>query len=338
MKIAVIGAGVAGLGTLWHLLQNPKVTATLFDPRGKGGGASGVSTGLLHPFPGKQALRSWQSDEGMKATLQLIQASEKALGNPVSEQSGILRIALSDQQKRDFQKLAEKDPETIWKNHANEILEGAPRVPALWIPQGTTVYSRLYLNGLWKACEKLGAKLELQAVRSLKELESFDAIVITAGFESIQFEECRHLPLKCTKGQTLICRWPNRLPFSLLSQGHITPTSDPSLCQVGSTYEREYSSQEPEPEKAMELFKKTALFYPPAKDFEVLEIRAGVRITRKEGYRPIAAKIAPKAWIFTGLGSRGLLYHAYIGKALAEAILSNRDQLEPNDLYKSLNI
>lgn len=338
MKIAIIGAGVAGLGTLWPLLQHPQVTATLFDPRGIGGGASGISTGLLHPFPGKQALRSWQSAEGMKATLQWIQVAEKALGQPVSEQSGVLRIAISDQQKRDFKQLADTDPDAVWKKDSREILKGLPQAPALWISQGTTVYSHLYLKGLWQACEKKGARLELQSIRSLNELADFDAVIITAGFESLSFEECRNLPLKCTKGQTLLCRWKERLPFSLLSQGHITPTSDPSFCQVGSTYEREFSTMDPEPEKALELIKKAAVFYPPAKDFEVVEIRAGVRITRKEGYRPIAAKIAPKTWVFTGLGSRGLLYHAFLGKALAEAIVSNRDQLEPNDLYKSLTV
>lgn len=315
MKIAVVGAGVAGLGFLWHFLQFPGAEATLFDPKGIGGGASGVSTGLLHPFPGKKALRSWRSEEGMKASLALLDVAEKALGRPVAERTGIFRPAVTEQQKQDFQ-LQEG-----WKDGG------------LWIPEGTAVYSRLYLEGLWKACSQ--AKLEKTPVESLQQLSSFDAIVLTTGAETLNFFP--DLPLKATKGQSLLCRWPEKLPFSLVSDGHITPTEDPTLCQIGSTYERHFTSLEPD-SKALQLLEKAAKFHPPARHFEVVEIRAGVRIARPQGYLPLCAKIAPKAWVFTGLGSRGLLYHAWIGKALAEAVWNGWDSLRPNDLCKSLSI
>ena len=94
MKAAVVGAGLAGLGALWHLMQFPEIEAVLFDPKGIGGGASGVSTGLLHPFPGKKALRSWCSKEGMEASFELLAVAEKAIGRPVAEKTGIFRPAI----------------------------------------------------------------------------------------------------------------------------------------------------------------------------------------------------------------------------------------------------
>ncbi len=311
MKIAIIGAGLAGLGVSWHLCQIPHYQATLFDPKGIGGGASGISTGLLHPFPGRRALRSWGADQGMEATSALVAVSEKALGRPVAEATGIFRPAITPQQREDFSKRASEDSDAIWQEH--------PQFgPGLWIPSGMTVYSRLYLAGLWKACQALGVAFLQEAVSSLDDLGAFDAILLTAGFETLAFAP--HLPLQVTKGQTLLCRWPERLPFSLVSQGHITPTDDPSLCQIGSTYEHGFSSLAPDSSVIPELLGKAAKFYPPSKDFEVVEVRAGARISRPKGYRPIVEKLNAKTWVFTGLGSRGMLYHASFGKELAAEV------------------
>jgi len=309
MKVAVVGAGVAGLAAVWHLLQK-KCEVTVFDT---GGSASSVSTGLLHPFPGKQALPSWRADEGMEATAELLQIAESALGRPVAEAKGILRPAITEQQKKDFSSRG------IWWE-AEEVLKQLPLAapaPALWIPNGITVYSKLYLQGLWLACEKLGAQREQRGV-SLSDLKDFDKTILATGAATLQFEECRHLPLKCTIGQSLICRWPERLPLSLVSQGHITPTEDPAFCQIGSTYEH---TSEPDPKKAVELLEKAALFYPPARDYKIVEIRSGVRISPINGYQPLIAQIAPKVWVFTGLGSRGLLYHALLARDLVHLLV-----------------
>lgn len=319
MNIAIVGAGLAGLGALWHLLQIPDVSATLFDPVGPGGGASGVSTGLLHPFPGKHAYRSWRAEEGMKATFELLAIAQEMLGKPVAERSGIFRPALTEEQRKDF--AAQVAPDAEWWEE-NPISQ-ATAAPGLFIPQGTTVYSRLYLEGLWKACLQKRAKLVKQSIGKLSELASFDAILLATGASTLSFPECAHLPLSVTKGQSLLCRWPERLPFALLSQGHITATEETTLCQIGSTYEHHYTSYDPDPQTALPLLEKVASFYPPARHFPVVEIRAGARISPKGTYKPLALQINPKTWVFTGLGSRGLLYHSLLGKELALSISSS---------------
>lgn len=312
MRIAIVGAGLAGLSACWHLCQIPGLRLTLLDSKGIGGGASGVSTGLLHPFPGRRALRSWGSAEGMEATRGLIAISQQALGRPVAEATGIFRPAVTLQQKKDFAARAHDDSEAIWHQHP---IFG----PGLWISSGITLYSRLYLEGLWKACRTLGAAFVQHSISSLEELNDFDASVLTAGFETLKFAP--HLPLQVTKGQTLLCRWPERLPFSIVSQGHITPTEDPFICQIGSTYEHGFTTLDPDKDAISELLGKAANFYSPARDFEVVEIRAGARISRPKGYRPIVEKLSAKTWIFTGLGSRGMLYHAWLGMQLVQEML-----------------
>jgi glycine/D-amino acid oxidase-like deaminating enzyme len=313
MKIAIIGAGLAGLSVCWHLSQFPDVQIAIFDPTGIGGGASGISTGLLHPFPGRRALRSWNAAEGIKETRSLIEVSEKALGRPVAEATGVFRPAVSLQQKEDFAERARVDSDAVWTEHP---IFG----PGIWISCGITLYSRLYLEGLWKACRALGASLIEQAIIALDELDAYDAVILATGNNSLAFAP--HLPLQVTKGQTLLCRWPKRLPFSIVSYGHLTPTEDPSICQIGSTYEHRFSTLDPDKSAISGLIEKAAQFYPAARDFEVMEIRSGARISRPPpGYRPIIEKLNAKTWVFTGLGSRGMLYHALLGKQVAEEIV-----------------
>ena len=318
MRVACLGAGLAGLSVVWHLIERG-IETVLFDPLGIGKGASGVSTGLLHPFAVKKALRSWGASEGMARTRELLRIAEEALGRPVAAPKGIFRPAITEQQKKDFLLRAESDPEAEWR----EISLPGMSASGLWIPEGICIYSRLYLEGLWQACRKRGAIL---AEKTYSPAD-FDLSVLAAGHETLRFEGCADLPLKTVIGQTLLCRSEEPLPFSLVSQGHITPTEDPSLCQVGSTYEH---TEAPDPEKALELIDKVSLFYPPAKNFEIVEIRSGVRIAPKEGYLPIAAKVSPSTWVFTGLGSRGMLYHALLGQAIAASIVEKRGCLDFN--------
>lgn len=323
-KIAIIGGGLAGLSTCFHLLQYPEMEITLFDPSIEMA-ASTVSTGLLHPFPGRHARCALMGKEGMLETFNLLEIAEKEMERSVADRSGILRLAITPDLQSHFQKRATLDKDAIWLD-VEDVLQKVPQaipVPGIWIPKGASVYSKLYLEGLKKACKKKGANFKADHIASLKELSSYDTIVIAAGFESLDFPECSHLPLEPVKGQVLVCRWQERLPFALVSMGHISPTQDPQICQIGSTYEHYFASRAPDPEIKDLLLKKAAAFYPLALDFEVVDIKAGVRLGAKFNPRPIVEKINPKTWVFTGLGSKGLLYHALFGKKLAQAIHSN---------------
>ena len=331
-RVAIVGAGLAGLSAAWHLLDYPNCSVTLFDPKGIGNGASGVSTGLLHPYPGKLSLKSWGADLGMESTLSLIDKIEEASKIQVADRRGILRLAVTGEQQRDFKKNLEEPCEWWPSERVVEMVPMAAEVPALWIPHGITVYTKLYLEGLWRECSRKGA---LHVPDTFSDVKGYDAVILAAGYETLKLVS---LPLKVTRGQTLLCRWPPHLPrtpFTLLSQGHLTPTEDSSLCQIGSTYENPESPCSPT--RALDLREKIALFYPPAQDFKVVEIKMGYRIGRDLGYRPIVAKIDPKTWVFTGLGSRGLLYHAWLGRALAEALMFDYETLRPEELYKSVN-
>jgi glycine/D-amino acid oxidase-like deaminating enzyme len=306
MKVAIVGVGLAGLAVAWYLQECAEVTLFgMFD-----GSASIVSTGLLHPFPGKMALPAWRAEEGMRASFELIDIAANYLGRPLANRNGIFRFALQPQQKKQFCKRPE------WKEAAP--IAAAAHLPGLWISQGATVYSRNYLQGLFQACLSNGTRFEEIRIKSLTDLNHFDRIVLAAGFETLQFID---LPLEPVKGQTLLCRSHTPLPCGLIGNGHVTPTEDPHICQVGSTYEHNFIDPFPHEGVIPELLARAALFYPPAQAFEVLEVRSGIRLGNKGSSRPIVMQIDARTWVFTGLGSRGLLYHALLGKETATSLL-----------------
>lgn len=322
-RIAVVGAGLAGLAVSWYCLQDETAQVTLFDAQGIGAGASGASTGLLHLYVGKEAKLSWKAEAAYQESLCLLQEAEKASSVPVCQRSGLLRLAITEEQKKDFLAATEREETQLawWKEEqVQAFLPEAAAVCAIWDASALTVFSNIYLQSLFQTCQKQGLLFEQREISSSQELGSYDAVIFALGANAFSFLETKHLPLMQTKGQALLCRSSHPLPCALLSHGHITPTPDPSLYQVGSTYERVFSSWDPDPEKEKELLEKAARFYPPAAQFQVVQRGCGVRVSPRVGYLPFAEQIGPKQWVFTGLGSRGLLYHAYLGKQLAEKV------------------
>lgn len=313
MLIAVVGAGYGGLSVTWHLLQMG-AGVTLFDAVGIGGGASGASTGLLHPYPAKLARRSARADEGMREAAELIDVAENALGGPVASHNGIVRFAMNEEQKDAFRQ-PRADAEYLDQNAIRNRFPDAAEEAGLWIPQGKTVFSGPYLQGLWLACERKGACLEKRRIENLDELAKFDAVLLASGADLARFD----LPISPRYGQALLCRFPNGIqkpPCSLIGHGHLSLTEDPELCFVGSTYETGF-----DPQKALALREQIGAFYPPARTFEIVDVKQGIRMAPKQGYLPLIRQIGPSLWVFTGLGSRGLLYHGLYGKELAKLVL-----------------
>lgn len=315
---------MAGLALTFAFVSRFHVHVTIFDPHAIGhGGASAVSTGLLHPFPGRRALSSWHSEPAMKAAEQFLMHAENALGQPVSDTSGLVRIVTGNAQHRDFQKRARIDPRVVWWDieKMQQHLPHALPLPGLFIPEARAVYSTRYLMGLWKACEAHGACWVQAKIHALAELKEYDAVILALGADLLDFPLACTLPLQRIKGHALLCRIPEPLPHNLSAEGHISKTEDPFLVRIGSTYEHHFTSAAVDPKKGLELKEKIARFYPPARDFIDVDLQAAIRIAPHEGYRPLMTAIDARTWVLTGLGSRGLLYHAYLAAQITQQIM-----------------
>lgn len=70
---------------------------------------------------------------------------------------------------------------------------------------------------------------------------------------------------------------------------------------------------------------------------QVQKVRSGVRALpprSSEGAIPLAGRLDGRVWLILGLGARGLVYHAWLGKLLSQAILAGDDALLPEELLR----
>jgi glycine/D-amino acid oxidase-like deaminating enzyme len=299
MKVAVVGAGFAGLATAWYLAADTEVV--VFDEKGVGGGASGIAAGLAHPYVGAEARRSERADEALDEMNALMDCVEGELKEAVRSY-GIVRIVEDDRLER----------------YADvKRLEGDRWL----VTSGRVVNCPLYLQGLWSLIEKRGGRLRREKVEDVAILEGFDQVVIAAGAWSGKIKGIGPLSASVLKGQVLVCRAKEGvvLPeMSLVGKGYMA--IEKRQCYIGSTYERGLVDERADMKVCQELIlpKIAPLF--PLERLEIVEARASLRLCMRPHYFPLVRKEREGVWVVTGLGSRGLLYHALVGKEVANRI------------------
>lgn len=320
MRIAILGAGFAGLSAAWHMLKRGGCEVTLFDAKGVGGGASGIAAGLLHPYVGEEGKRSYLATEGVEAALELIDAAEDALGEKVVLQRGIARYTFTEEQRSQFLSHAET---------YGDVSDSSGGM--FWIESGMTIDCPRYLQGLLQAVCALGGQLVVQEVADLSSLEGYDEVLVAAGSGIRKFPELDGLKVSILKGQVLICEAPEGVELperSSIGKGYLARMGEERQCCVGSTYERGVTDEIPDPETAKAgLFPKIGQFFAEVERLNVKGCKAALRVIAKGHYFPLAGRIKKGLWVLTAMGSRGLLYHGLLGKALAEAVLTENGEL-----------
>lgn len=309
MKIAIIGAGFCGVALAYHLLQQGH-SITLYDSRGIGGGASGIAAGLMHPYAGRFANCNWRGQEGMEATKELLGIASSTLGIPVADSCGLMRMALLPDQQVSFKKCALENPENVlWKSNqeSHSLVPGIAQASGIFIPGAITVNCPLYLKGLWMACEKLGGKFEQKTITDLNQLDE-ERIILATGAH----KELHNVPITQVKGQILEYDYPVVLPIAINSQAYIVTQF--GTCLAGATFEKTFASPEPDLMVAKrDLEPKIRSLYPALSNCKIIACRAGLRASTPN-HLPLVKQINARTWLVTGMGSKGLLYHALFAK------------------------
>lgn len=194
----------------------------------------------------------------------------------------------------------------------------------------------------------------------------FDTVILCAGASIKGIQEVQHVPLTPCRGQNLIlesARPDAILSTPLISGKYIVPdyfgsassaleegaARDGAAKRViaGATFEYRDSDEseaaflqqscKTDTERAtLELEEPLHRLAPNLFDtWTVTGTSSGTRALPPrsvEGSIPIAGKVSGTAedvscWVFTGLGSRGLLHHAYLGRLLAHAVVAGNEKL-----------
>ncbi|KAL1363459.1 hypothetical protein AAHE18_03G150700 [Arachis hypogaea] len=366
LRCAVLGAGFAGLSVVWHLLKHsPKeldLRIDIYDEVGIGGGASGISGGLLHPYSPKVNLL-WEGAQCWKDSIKLLKVAEEA------SVSRDCKIGQSDENVKAF--AYQKRVDTLSKEAAQELVPGicVPFDTAFYMPEALNIQSQNYLQALFWSCENLvtesstfdsGKKLlqlHRRPVNRLSEFDGeYDAVIICLGAKVNMLPEFSgRLPLRTCRGviahlelpDDISEGYPERGP-SILSDAWIAVKS-PRELHVGSTWEWKSSNSSPSvsPDEASsaltELLPKASVIYPRIMNWDFTGARAGLRAMpplTSLGSLPLLGCINDimegnqtcKYWLFGGLGARGLLYHGWLGNLMAHAVLSSDEGLIPLEL------
>ena len=308
MRIAIIGAGFSGLAVAWNLL-NLKNQVVVFDLISKG--ASAIAAGLLHPYVGEEGRRSLFATEAMQKTEELLHIATRSLRKEVFRE-GIVRIAQNEKQRKAYKNhcVSFKDIIDLGNDH-------------FLIKSGKTVFCKRYLQGMRLAVAEKGGQFIAEKITDLEQLKTFDQIVVAAGASIRDFPELEQLKLRFIKGQVLTCEIPIDLQIerSLVGKGYIATSHKIGICHVGATYERHDLTETVDLLNTQNLlFTKASSFYPDIWKLKPIDCSSAIRVMRQGHYLPLATKISSRVWVITAMGSRGLLYHAYFGERLAQAI------------------
>lgn len=287
MRIAVLGKGLAGLGAAYFLIKKGH-EVVIFD---KGNGASYIPMGICHPYPGRSGRVSKYAFEAIELTKKLIGEVEQFSGKKLRDDKGIIRKGwIPKERHSDLEKFED----------------------GILIRSGITVLMEDYVNTLYDMLD-VGTKEEYNE-------KEFDRTLLAcgAGIQEMGFS----LPLGFVKGQAIIGNSKIECERTVMKErGHLSPLPNGQV-QLGSTYERNFDSPESNIKVALnDLSEKLDAFFPDKDEFQISECRAGIRVSQKDSYLPIVAQVDEKTFVFVGLGSRGLLYHAYYGRHLADMIV-----------------
>lgn len=335
VDVAIAGAGIAGACAALALSADR--TVHVFEAAHPAAGASGAAAGLVNPLMGRKAKAVWQIDAALDAFETLLTAAN---AESLFSQGGVLRPTVEDKQVQFFQDAANR-----YADFAEWLPEDAVRARfpdvttaggALHIPRGGAIDVPALVDAVLETAHPRGATLhtttrvvdwdehdETIRVHTTRADGSRDTVaaghlVLAVGQGFPAFGALRALGLYGVKGQTLRVRRPDGLgPLPPMSgRGYIVPDGDTLI--LGSSYEHDFNDLSPSDDATQYIQQKTAQMLPGVDAAEVLDVQVGVRVYAPGSNLPIVGPLPnhTRCWVFTGLGSKGLLTAPLIAKAL----------------------
>ncbi|XP_015694282.2 uncharacterized protein LOC102718657 [Oryza brachyantha] len=320
IRYAVLGAGFAGLSVAWHLLKHSskdsRVRVDIYDENGVGGGASGVSGGLLHPYSPKVKLL-WRGGEFWKECMDLLRCAEQANGSDGASEDetliwrrGIIRPPTSEKTADILLENAQSclqscSLEVLDSDEAQCLVPGL-RVPlnfAVYMPLALNINPKKYLQALFTACQNFSDEVSLSSskwkecklykehINDLQQLSGdYDSVIICLGGKASSLPELTNkLPLRTCRGVIAGFKLPSdtveiygsQSP-SILSDAWLA-FQGPRTVSIGSTWQwksENYSTAVSNDEAltAMEeLLPKASAVYPGITKWKFVQARAGIR-------------------------------------------------------------
>lgn len=336
LKVAVIGAGIAGSSLAWHL-KNFGAEVTVFDEAEKPSGASANPVGLMTPRldAGGGPISQLFADCFYYARGFYLEYAPHAL-----KQSGVLQTNQAHNAKDRFEKLlrlscfargdlSEFTDEGHDKNTFSLFPEKQDHL-SLWLSQAIEIkpieICQALVNDIGCVKEKFNHIGDIEDLFA----RGFDKVALAsgAGFLSLfKTEGLGHV-----RGQIEWAEGSLSLPFAVSYGGYVL--EDGGKIYYGATHRRGIDDDTASPLDRDLNHLQLEQFWPDLAQKCVQNhkgSRASVRVMTRD-YLPIADGLSQhNLYVFTGLGSRGFCLAPLLARNLAKKIIGS-----PNDGFSSI--
>jgi glycine oxidase len=346
----VVGAGLAGMSIAVALIDSGwKVM--LIDQNKLGSGSSGVPIGLINPAAAKQANLSWNAKACISATGELLERTRPFSDRDFFKKSGVLRPSVDTATLEAFStSLQRHNYPAGWAKWMDrtEIDTFHPGLNhsggALWINEGYTVDVSSYLSALCRLLQTSGVEvvleMSLQTVIWANNSHKWDLlltngrhiqathVVNATGSSTIDDPDWKWLPVHKIKGQMAVYTSNEVLAWkhAIAGRGYTAHLNGYDWA-VGSTFEHNYGDENPDEAGLKYLESKVDSMLPNLRTQSTLQSQwAGIRMGTPNRL-PIVGEHPTQngKWVFTGLGSKGLLLSAYVGQLLAANMIHSTE-------------
>lgn len=342
----IFGAGLAGVSLSKELIQRGKKVC-LIDVSSVAAGASGTPLGLANPATGRYGTKVWEAEQCLNSLKQNLEEVQPHSKTPFYKNTGVLRPALDKEIAGRMQENLEKkewaEGWCEWKT-CEEIRLFNPEIACveggLWLPVGLTVDVAAYLHSMVKYLQSNGLQAYFDAryvlhkadqgwtvsINELNEDLNTKAVVHTAGVDTSDVFLWDFLKLHGVKGQNATLKAPDvvSMDYSISALGYIA-TMNKGEYVLGSTYEHKFENRDPDQKGLNYLKDRMKKVYPDLiRQGKVMDQWAGVRASTPNK-KPVLGThpYTDGAYVFTGLGSKGLLYSAHLSGLLVRHILND---------------
>lgn len=345
--VMIIGGGLAGLSAAAHLIEkDSKLNILIYDATKIGDAASGVPGGLVNPVTGQKARVVWQAETSIKQIEKRVDLLSDFADLHLSLKNGVLRPAIDETLAANLKRA---HSEKSWPGGKQWLSssEVAQRIPyltsttgGLFLNKGMVVRTPEYMDCYTRYLKDKEIKFAFGGPYKLyhedhwildnrKAKFSSPQVVITSGYKTKENRYWCQIPMNSVKGQLAIYHCDtvvDRLP-AISAYGYIAPV-DRNQLVVGSTYEHHFHDEKPDGQSAGLLDRKLKELLPGLYGkCRRIGLWSGIRATTPDRMPIVGEHPNHKGmFVFTGLGSKGLLYSEQVAGYLANHLLS-RDHL-----------
>lgn len=303
--LLIIGGGIAGLSLAYALSRYPLGVTLIEAGRIGEQGASSVPLALLNPYRGRSGRARPEDIAGLKAMWQLVAELQAHGLDPGVYASGVLRVADSAKQAKQWQRLAGvrwlEPPEVPGVYHAP--------YGAMLIAEGGYLRPPLLLAALRQACVQRGVRvlercrataLSVPRVITTQGDMIADAVIICSGAEGTL--RVAGLPvLEQVAGDVIELASDTRLPYPFA--GALYGAQLEERVAIGGNHRTQSEAHDA---AHVRLQRAAAWFVPKLHQAAVMARWHGVRL-KQANNRPLACELTPGLWYFGALAGRGFL-------------------------------